>query len=205
MIMCVYLVFILILDQLDISSMYCMKLCLKDSSNPLSMFWWMVSYSFLNIYSFLLHSVKLSHLSGNCYRSIHSFIIHPSIHQTIHPSIHPLIHSSIHPSVNPFIHPSISIFIHQSIPSIPSIHQTIHHTIHPLIHSSIHPYVNPFMDKSIHPSIHPFCLHIGIVESISRAHDNMKEGKLYVNSGELLDASFNRSPTAYLLNPERGK
>ena len=33
----------------------------------------------------------------------------------------------------------------------------------------------------------------------------MKEGKLYVNSGELLDASFNRSPTAYLLNPERGK
>ena len=170
MIMCVYLVFILILDQLDISSMYCMKLCLKDSSNPLSMFWWMVSYSFLNIYSFLSHSVKLSHLSGNCYRSIHSFIIHPSIHQTIHPSIHPLIHSSIHPSihplihssihpsVNPFIHPSISIFIHQSIPSILSIHQTIHHTIHPLIHSSIHPYVNPFMDKSIHPSIHPSIL-----------------------------------------------
>ena len=41
----------------------------------------------------------------------------------------------------------------------------------------------------------------GIVESIKIAHENMVLGKLYLNSGVLYDASINRSPTAYLLNP----
>ena len=41
----------------------------------------------------------------------------------------------------------------------------------------------------------------GIVESIKRTHESMRPGRLYVNSGELLDANINRSPTAYLLNP----
>lgn len=42
----------------------------------------------------------------------------------------------------------------------------------------------------------------GIVESIRRAHANIKPGKLRINSGELLDANANRSPSAYLHNPE---
>lgn len=41
----------------------------------------------------------------------------------------------------------------------------------------------------------------GIVESIKMAHENMVLGKLYLNSGVLYNASINRSPTAYLLNP----
>ena len=43
-------------------------------------------------------------------------------------------------------------------------------------------------------------LFIGIVGSISRAHEDMKPGKLMVNIGQLLNASINRSPTAYPLN-----
>nr|QOL01216.1 putative extracellular protein TR9_024 [Trebouxia lynnae] len=42
----------------------------------------------------------------------------------------------------------------------------------------------------------------GIVESIRRAHANVKPGKLRVNTGELLEANANRSPSAYLHNPE---
>ncbi|KAK9816671.1 hypothetical protein WJX72_003530 [[Myrmecia] bisecta] len=42
----------------------------------------------------------------------------------------------------------------------------------------------------------------GIVEAIKRAHNNVKPGSLHVNSGELLEANINRSPTAYLHNPE---
>jgi len=40
----------------------------------------------------------------------------------------------------------------------------------------------------------------GIVRSVDRAHSNMKFGRMYWNQGELLDASINRSPTAYLNN-----
>lgn len=40
------------------------------------------------------------------------------------------------------------------------------------------------------------------VQSIRRAHANVKPGKLRVNSGELLEANANRSPSAYLHNPE---
>lgn len=41
----------------------------------------------------------------------------------------------------------------------------------------------------------------GIVESVKRAHVNMRSGRLYINTGNLLDASVNRSPTAYQNNP----
>uniref|UniRef100_A0A8D8YI34 Neutral ceramidase n=2 Tax=Cacopsylla melanoneura TaxID=428564 RepID=A0A8D8YI34_9HEMI len=42
----------------------------------------------------------------------------------------------------------------------------------------------------------------GITLSILRAHDNLQEGRLFVSKGELLNANINRSPTAYLQNPE---
>lgn len=47
----------------------------------------------------------------------------------------------------------------------------------------------------------------GIYNSIVRAHNNLASGTIRVNAGDLLDASINRSPTAYLLNPstERGQ
>jgi neutral ceramidase len=41
----------------------------------------------------------------------------------------------------------------------------------------------------------------GIFQSIVRAHDNLAPGTLRVASGDLLDASLNRSPEAYLRNP----
>lgn len=40
------------------------------------------------------------------------------------------------------------------------------------------------------------------MQSIRRAHANVKPGKLHVNKGELLGANANRSPSAYLHNPE---
>ena len=42
----------------------------------------------------------------------------------------------------------------------------------------------------------------GIVESVKIAHENVKPGQLFINNGILLDASINRSPSAYLNNPE---
>ncbi|XP_061167886.1 uncharacterized protein LOC133176834 [Saccostrea echinata] len=47
----------------------------------------------------------------------------------------------------------------------------------------------------------------GIVASIEKAHNSMRPGNLYVNTGELMDSNINRSPTAYLNNPseERAK
>ncbi len=41
----------------------------------------------------------------------------------------------------------------------------------------------------------------GIYQSIVRAHDNLAPGTIRVASGDLLDASINRSPEAYLRNP----
>ena len=41
----------------------------------------------------------------------------------------------------------------------------------------------------------------GIVQSIRLAHQNLQPGRLLINSGDLLDASINRSPTSYLQNP----
>ncbi len=47
----------------------------------------------------------------------------------------------------------------------------------------------------------------GIVQSIVRAHTNLAAGTIRINSGDLLNASINRSPDAYLRNPstERGQ
>ena len=41
----------------------------------------------------------------------------------------------------------------------------------------------------------------GILESVKIAHGNMRLGHLYFNIGDLLDASINPSPSAYLNNP----
>jgi neutral ceramidase len=41
----------------------------------------------------------------------------------------------------------------------------------------------------------------GIFQSIVRAHDNLAPGSIRLASGDLLDASINRSPEAYLRNP----
>ncbi|KAI3419241.1 Neutral ceramidase [Psidium guajava] len=42
----------------------------------------------------------------------------------------------------------------------------------------------------------------GIEKSIIQAHENLRPGSIFVNRGELLDAGVNRSPSAYLNNPE---
>ncbi|WCJ44326.1 Neutral ceramidase [Euphorbia peplus] len=41
-----------------------------------------------------------------------------------------------------------------------------------------------------------------IVQSISQAHHNLKPGSVFINTGEVENAGINRSPSAYLLNPE---
>ncbi|GLJ23882.1 hypothetical protein SUGI_0453800 [Cryptomeria japonica] len=41
----------------------------------------------------------------------------------------------------------------------------------------------------------------GIEQSIIQAHNNLHPGNIYINTGELLDAGVNRSPSAYLNNP----
>ena len=40
-----------------------------------------------------------------------------------------------------------------------------------------------------------------LLQAIRRAHDNVAPGRLQLNSGELVDANTNRSPTSYLANP----
>lgn len=42
----------------------------------------------------------------------------------------------------------------------------------------------------------------GVVSSIQEAHENMRPSKLFYNQGMCLNASINRSPTAYPLNPD---
>lgn len=42
----------------------------------------------------------------------------------------------------------------------------------------------------------------GIVISVRKAHDSMTNGRVYLAHGDLVDVSINRSPTAYLANPE---
>ena len=49
------------------------------------------------------------------------------------------------------------------------------------------------------------CLNTFLLQSITSAHNSMTPGRIYVSSGELLDASINRSPTAYANNPEDEK
>lgn len=42
----------------------------------------------------------------------------------------------------------------------------------------------------------------GIERSIMQAHENLRPGSVFINKGEVLDASINRSPSAYLNNPQ---
>ena len=42
----------------------------------------------------------------------------------------------------------------------------------------------------------------GIVESVRQAHNNMRQGKLSYTYSYLYNTSINRSPSAYLNNPE---
>lgn len=42
----------------------------------------------------------------------------------------------------------------------------------------------------------------GIEKSIIEAHENLRPGSVFMNTGDLLDAGINRSPSAYLNNPE---
>uniref|UniRef100_A0A8C0IR78 Neutral ceramidase n=1 Tax=Chelonoidis abingdonii TaxID=106734 RepID=A0A8C0IR78_CHEAB len=42
----------------------------------------------------------------------------------------------------------------------------------------------------------------GIVKSIDIAHENMKEGRLFINKGLVENSQINRSPYSYLQNPE---
>ncbi|KAF7817678.1 neutral ceramidase 2-like [Senna tora] len=41
-----------------------------------------------------------------------------------------------------------------------------------------------------------------IVESVIQAHNNLQPGSILINKGEVKDGGINRSPSAYLLNPE---
>lgn len=41
------------------------------------------------------------------------------------------------------------------------------------------------------------------LQSVVRAHEDLSEGRISVSHGELLHANINRSPTAYLRNPEQ--
>lgn len=45
----------------------------------------------------------------------------------------------------------------------------------------------------------------GIVESISKAYENLQPGTISINKGSVLDASRNRSPSSYEANPEDEK
>ncbi|XP_017579289.1 neutral ceramidase [Pygocentrus nattereri] len=42
----------------------------------------------------------------------------------------------------------------------------------------------------------------GIVKSIDVAHNNMKPGRIFLNKGEIVDSSLNRSPHSYMNNPK---
>ncbi|XP_046569585.1 neutral ceramidase-like [Haliotis rubra] len=42
----------------------------------------------------------------------------------------------------------------------------------------------------------------GIVDSIHMAHNTVRPGNIFINSGELLESNINRSPSAYANNPE---
>jgi len=43
----------------------------------------------------------------------------------------------------------------------------------------------------------------GTYEAISRAHYNLRPGVMKINRGQLVEASINRSPASYLLDPEK--
>lgn len=41
-----------------------------------------------------------------------------------------------------------------------------------------------------------------LFQAIQRAHENMVEARLFINSVEVVNANINRSPAAYEMNPE---
>ena len=43
----------------------------------------------------------------------------------------------------------------------------------------------------------------GITSAIEAAHNNAVSGKIFIANGQLYDTNRNRSPTSYLLNPQR--
>jgi len=43
----------------------------------------------------------------------------------------------------------------------------------------------------------------GITQSIINAHNNMKEGRIFLSETEIYDANINRSPMSYNNNPEQ--
>jgi neutral ceramidase len=45
----------------------------------------------------------------------------------------------------------------------------------------------------------------GITQSIINAHYNMNEGRIFISETEVENANINRSPSAYLNNPEEEK
>jgi neutral ceramidase len=45
------------------------------------------------------------------------------------------------------------------------------------------------------------CIVNGMVQAIKKAHDNLAPGKIFINSGDVEDCGYNRSPIAYDNNP----
>lgn len=45
----------------------------------------------------------------------------------------------------------------------------------------------------------------GITQSIINAHNNMREGRIFISETEIENANINRSPSAYMNNPEEEK
>lgn len=41
-----------------------------------------------------------------------------------------------------------------------------------------------------------------IFQSIIRAHENVQNGRIYIDKTEIFDANINRSPTSYLANSD---
>ena len=63
-----------------------------------------------------------------------------------------------------------------------------------------HTHAHTFSGALTHPLPHPYyspppsC-------SLVAAHDSLQPGYLHIASGDVLESSINRSPTAYLMNP----
>ena len=49
------------------------------------------------------------------------------------------------------------------------------------------------------------CIVNGMIQAIKRAHDNLAPGKIFINSGNVEDCGYNRSPIAYDNNPQSEK
>ena len=49
------------------------------------------------------------------------------------------------------------------------------------------------------------CIVNGMVQAIKRAHENLAPGKIFINSGNVEDCGYNRSPVAYDNNPQSEK